>query len=59
MSIFDGYFDESGMHEGGTLGASPVVVMAGFIDKTDQWAKFTDEWQAILDKRKIESITQS
>lgn len=54
MSIFGGYFDESGLHEGGTLGASPVVVMGGFVAKTEQWAMFSDEWQAVLDRHNID-----
>jgi hypothetical protein len=37
------YFDESG------TGQPPVFTLGGFIASSEQWAKFTDAWQTVLD----------
>lgn len=39
------FIDESGID-----GSGPVVVFAGYIGKAEDWAQFSDEWQAVLDK---------
>jgi len=39
------YIDDSGG------GVGPVFVLAGYIATAEQWAAFSDEWQAILDMK--------
>ncbi|HUG48057.1 MAG TPA: DUF3800 domain-containing protein [Candidatus Limnocylindria bacterium] len=41
--ILTGYFDDSGTHAG-----SAVVVVAGFLSTTEQWAAFETEWREAL-----------
>ena len=31
-------------------GASPWVVVAGYVCKDEQWSRFIDDWRALLDK---------
>jgi uncharacterized protein DUF3800 len=49
MFMFTAYFDESGTHHG-----SHVVVVAGYLSADEQWGRFCDEWQSVLDDYKID-----
>lgn len=49
MCMFTVYLDESGTH-----GKSPVVVVAGYLSTDDQWAKFSEEWQSVLQDYKLD-----
>jgi hypothetical protein len=44
MCMLGAYFDDSGTH-----GGAPVVAVAGFIAKAEQWDKLCQEWQETLD----------
>jgi hypothetical protein len=39
------FIDESGID-----GSGPVLVFAGYIGKAENWARFSNEWQAVLDR---------
>ena len=39
------FIDESGLD-----GSGPVLVFAGYIGEAEDWARFSDEWKAVLDK---------
>ncbi|HYP25074.1 MAG TPA: DUF3800 domain-containing protein [Blastocatellia bacterium] len=52
--MFSAYFDESGMHTGGSGGASRMAVVAGFVAKDEQWAKLSDEWKVVLGRKHID-----
>jgi hypothetical protein len=43
--MFQVYLDESG------YGDKQLFVMAGYIARADNWARFSDEWQSLLDYR--------
>jgi Protein of unknown function (DUF3800) len=42
--VLQAFFDDSGNEP-----SSPLFVLAGLITTHEQWAKFSNEWQAILD----------
>ena len=37
--------------DSGSQGEGPVFVLAGYVAYTDQWKKFSDQWQMALDTR--------
>ncbi len=43
MIVLDGYFDESGTHDG-----SETIVVAGFLALANAWRSFGEEWNAAL-----------
>lgn len=45
LLMLQAYFDGSG-----SSGDSPVYVLAGYLARAEDWEKFSDEWQAILDQ---------
>jgi hypothetical protein len=45
FSVLQAYVDGSG------TGAPDVFVIAGYIATTEQWAKFSDEWQKLIDMK--------
>src|SRR5215216_5430715 len=47
--MFTAYFDESGTHK-----ESSVVVVAGYLSTDTQWAKFSEEWQSVLNDYNID-----
>ena len=46
--VLRAYIDES---EHQASEGPPVFVMGGFIAPAESWAKFSDEWQEVLDMR--------
>ena len=47
------YIDESGRHDKtGKQTGSKQIVVAGWVDRRENWGKFCDHWQSILDKHK-------
>lgn len=42
------YVDDSGK-----AGHSPVMVLAGYLADAEQWAAFSNEWQALLDEARV------
>ena len=49
MAMLAAYFDESGTHS-----KSPIIAIAGYISNDEQWAKFNEEWQTLLDRYSLE-----
>lgn len=43
VAVLTGYFDESGTQAG-----SPVVVVAGYVARQDQWETFGEQWERAL-----------
>ena len=43
------YFDESGTEQ-----RSPYYVVAGYVGKDEQWARFSDEWRGVLSRYGID-----
>jgi hypothetical protein len=55
LVILEVYADESGIHDliKGQQPNSAVPVVGGYINTPQNWAKFSHQWQAILDKYKV------
>lgn len=51
--MFRAYFDDSGTHVGGAVGASPVMVCGGVLAKDDQWDKFNEAWAATIARKNL------
>ena len=48
------FADETGTHDPtGKKPGSEMVGIAGYVGWADDWAKFCDEWKAVLDKFQI------
>ncbi len=50
MSLFVGYFDDSGRRDG----LNPIAVVGGFVARPREWLDFGYRWKKILDKYDIE-----
>lgn len=48
--MFRGYFDDSGTHTGGPVGASRLVVVGGIVISDDQHDKLAETWASILQR---------
>jgi hypothetical protein len=46
MLMLQGYADDSGSD-----GSRPPFVLAGFVDKTEKWESFSDDWKQQLDRK--------
>jgi hypothetical protein len=49
--MLQAYIDDSGWD-----GKSPVFVLAGYIANAEQWERFSDDWQTVLDLNQPRSI---
>jgi hypothetical protein len=51
--MFRAYFDDSGTHVGGAVGASRIVAVGGVVAKDEQWDLFNDAWTSILARKNL------
>jgi uncharacterized protein DUF3800 len=54
VAAMTAYFDESGTHKG-----SPVIIVAGCLSTNEQWAKFSEEWRAVLKRYGLDYFRMS
>lgn len=52
--VFEVYLDESGTHDG-----SPVITVAAYLARPDQWAAFTQEWVQAISPAQVYHATDA